>query len=93
MKRIILLGPPGAGKGTQADLIAKAQHIPKISTGDMFRKHMNDNTPLGIQVKEIMQSGELVSDDVVIAMVKERLQEDDCKAGFLLDGFPHISSS
>ena len=88
MNRIILLGPPGAGKGTQATLIMQSLNIPKISTGDMFRQNIADQTPLGIQVKSIMDSGELVADEIVIAMVKERLAQDDCIHGFLLDGFP-----
>jgi adenylate kinase len=88
MNRIILLGPPGAGKGTQANLVAEKLNIPKISTGDMFRQAIADKTPLGKQVEEIMRSGELVSDEVVVAMVKERLSQADCQNGFLLDGFP-----
>jgi adenylate kinase len=88
MNRIILLGPPGAGKGTQASRIAASAHIPQISTGDIFRKAIADETPLGKQVSAIMQAGELVADDIVVAIVKARLQADDCQAGFLLDGFP-----
>jgi adenylate kinase len=88
MNRIILLGPPGAGKGTQADLVSKKLGIVKISTGDMFRQAIHDQTALGKQVEEIMRQGELVSDDIVVAMVKERLSKPDCQPGFLLDGFP-----
>jgi len=88
MNRIILLGPPGAGKGTQATRVVKQLNIPKISTGDMFRQAIADQTPLGKQVEEIMHTGELVSDEIVVAMVKERLSQPDCEHGFLLDGFP-----
>lgn len=88
MKRILLLGPPGAGKGTQADKIVAQLGIPKISTGDMFRQAIAAQTPLGKQVEGIMQAGELVSDDIVVAMVKDRLSQPDCQQGFLLDGFP-----
>lgn len=88
MKRILLLGPPGAGKGTQADKIVAQLGIPKISTGDMFRQAIAAQTPLGKQVESIMQAGELVSDDIVVAMVKDRLSQPDCQQGFLLDGFP-----
>lgn len=88
MNRIILLGPPGAGKGTQANLLVEQLGIPKISTGDMFRQAIADKTPLGQQVEEIMRTGELVSDEIVVAMVKERLSQSDCNDGFLLDGFP-----
>jgi adenylate kinase len=88
MNRIILLGPPGAGKGTQANLLVEQLGLPKISTGDMFRQAIADKTPLGLQVEEIMRTGELVSDDIVVAMVKERLSQADCSDGFLLDGFP-----
>jgi adenylate kinase len=88
MNRIILLGPPGAGKGTQADLVSKKLGIVKISTGDMFRQAIHDQTELGRQVEEILRQGELVSDEIVVAMVKERLSKADCQRGFLLDGFP-----
>lgn len=88
MNRIILLGPPGAGKGTQANLVVQMLGIPKISTGDMFRQAIADQTALGKQVEEIMRTGELVSDEIVVAMVKERLSQNDCAHGFLLDGFP-----
>ncbi len=86
--RIILLGPPGAGKGTQATDISSKYQIPHISTGDIFRKNVKEGTPLGIKAKEYMNKGELVPDELVVAIVEDRLQEDDCKNGFLLDGFP-----
>ncbi len=86
--RIILLGSPGAGKGTQARLIAKELHIPQISTGDMLRAAVEQRTELGLTAKAIMDSGKLVPDDLIIALVKQRLQEPDCQAGYLLDGFP-----
>lgn len=86
--RIILLGPPGAGKGTQAQRIMAAFNIPQISTGDMLRAAIKAGTPLGLQAKLAIDAGELVSDDVIIGLVKERIQESDCTNGFLLDGFP-----
>ncbi|QNB47464.1 adenylate kinase [Thermanaerosceptrum fracticalcis] len=86
--RIILLGPPGAGKGTQADLLVKKMDIPHISTGDMFRKAVREGTPLGLEAKRYMDAGQLVPDSVTIGIVKERLSEPDCAKGFLLDGFP-----
>ena len=85
---LVFLGPPGAGKGTQAAVISQKMGIPHISTGDMFRKAMREGTPTGLQAKAYMDKGELVPDSVTIAMVKERLSEDDCKGGYLLDGFP-----
>lgn len=86
--RLILLGPPGAGKGTQAANIVKEYSIPHISTGDIFRKNIKEGTDLGIKAKEYMDKGLLVPDELVVAIVKDRLTEDDCKKGFLLDGFP-----
>lgn len=86
--RLILLGPPGAGKGTQAESIVKKYSIPHVSTGDIFRKNIKENTELGTKAKEYMDKGLLVPDDIVVAIVKDRLTEEDCKNGFLLDGFP-----
>jgi len=86
--RIILLGAPGAGKGTQAKLIMDEFSIPQISTGDMLRAAVKNETPLGLQVKDIMASGGLVSDEIIIGLVKERITESDCANGFLFDGFP-----
>jgi adenylate kinase len=86
--RIVLVGPPGAGKGTQAQFIASHLSIPKISTGDIFRANVSGGTELGRQAREYMDRGDLVPDEVTIAMVRDRLAEDDAKEGFLLDGFP-----
>ncbi|MCP5326182.1 MAG: adenylate kinase [Oceanospirillaceae bacterium] len=86
--RIILLGAPGAGKGTQAQFITEKFAIPQISTGDMLRAAVKAGTPLGKKVEEVMKSGGLVSDDLIIGLVKERIAEADCKNGFLFDGFP-----
>lgn len=85
---LILVGPPGAGKGTQAKLISKQNNIPHISTGDIFRKNIKEKTPLGIEAKSYIDKGQLVPDDVTIAIVEDRLVQEDCKDGFLLDGFP-----
>jgi adenylate kinase len=86
--RIILVGPPGAGKGTQAKSIAHKYEIPHISTGDMFRKALREQTPMGQKAQKYMDRGELVPDDVTIGLVKERLSEEDCKKGYMLDGYP-----
>lgn len=86
--RVILLGAPGAGKGTQAQFIMERYAIPQISTGDMLRAAVKEGTELGKQVKEIMNSGQLVSDDIIISLVKERIARADCTNGFLFDGFP-----
>lgn len=86
--RLILLGPPGAGKGTQAGFITAAFNIPQISTGDMLRAAIKAGTPLGLEAKKIMDEGGLVRDDIIIGMVKERIAQDDCRGGFLFDGFP-----
>ena len=86
--RIILLGPPGAGKGTQAKDLVNKYGIPQISTGDILRKNLAEKTPLGLEAKKFMDKGELVPDSVVVGIVKERLKEADCKPGYILDGFP-----
>ena len=86
--RVILLGAPGAGKGTQAQFICEKYEIPQISTGDMLRAAVKAGTELGLKVKEIMETGGLVSDEIIIDLVKERIQQDDCGNGFLFDGFP-----
>lgn len=86
--RMILLGPPGAGKGTQAKLISEKCSIPHISTGDIFRKNISERTPLGTKAKEYMDKGQLVPDELTIDLVNDRLTYEDCKNGFLLDGFP-----
>ena len=86
--RLIMMGPPGAGKGTQAKYVAEHFGIPAISTGDIFRANVSQGTPLGTQAKAFMDRGDLVPDDVTIEMVKSRLAEDDVRGGFLLDGFP-----
>ncbi|GAB4468676.1 MAG: adenylate kinase [Burkholderiaceae bacterium] len=86
--RVILLGPPGAGKGTQATFITQRYRIPQISTGDMLRAAVKAGTPLGLAAKKVMDAGQLVSDDIIVGLVKERLKEPDCAAGYLFDGFP-----
>mgnify|MGYP001131166059 FL=1 len=88
MKRIILLGPPGAGKGTQAQIITKEFNIPHISTGDMLRAAIKEGTELGKQAKSIMDAGGLVSDDLIINLVKARIAQPDCANGYIFDGFP-----
>ncbi len=86
--KIILLGAPGSGKGTHAQKLVKELGVPQISTGDIFRKNLKEETPLGLQIKDILASGRLVPDDITVAIVKDRLAEEDCAKGFILDGFP-----
>jgi adenylate kinase len=86
--RLVLLGPPGAGKGTQAAFIRDAYGIPQISTGDMLRAAVKAGTPLGLAAKKVMDAGGLVSDDIIIGLVNDRLREVDCRNGYLFDGFP-----
>jgi adenylate kinase len=86
--RLVLVGPPGAGKGTQAQFISSHLSVPKISTGDIFRANVSEGTELGKQAREFMDAGDLVPDEVTVAMVKDRIVEDDASKGFLLDGFP-----
>ncbi len=86
--RIILLGSPGSGKGTQAQFITEKKGIPQISTGDMLRAAVREGTPLGIEAKKVMDAGGLVSDDIILGLIKERIAHSDCANGFLLDGFP-----
>ena len=86
--KIILLGPPGAGKGTQANFVKEKFNSPQISTGDMLRAAVSAGTELGIEAKKVMDAGELVSDELILGLVKERISEDDCKNGYLFDGFP-----
>jgi adenylate kinase len=86
--RLILLGPPGAGKGTQAKMLSERFGIPQISTGDILRKAVSNNTKLGKQAKVVMDDGQLVPDEIVIGLIKEKIREEDCSRGFILDGFP-----
>ena len=86
--KLILLGAPGVGKGTQAQFITEAYQIPQISTGDMLREAVKAETPMGLKVKAVMDRGDLVTDDIIIALVKDRISQPDCKNGFLFDGFP-----
>lgn len=86
--RLILLGPPGAGKGTQATFITQEFSIPQISTGDMLRAAVKAQTPLGLEAKAVMDAGKLVSDDIIIGLVQDRLTQEDCASGYLFDGFP-----
>ena len=88
MLNIVLLGPPGAGKGTQAELIVNKYGIPQISTGDIFRANIKNGTELGMKAKSYMDKGDLVPDELVVDLVKDRLEQDDCSNGFMLDGFP-----
>ena len=88
MKRVVLLGPPGAGKGTQATGIAEKFNILHISTGDIFRANVKQGTPLGLKAKEYMDKGALVPDELTCDLVEDRIMQDDCKNGYLLDGFP-----
>ena len=86
--KLILLGAPGSGKGTQASLIAEKYNLPHISTGDIFRQNIKNQTPLGVKVKAVMDNGNLCPDDLTIELVKDRLAQEDCKNGYMLDGFP-----
>ena len=86
--KLILLGAPGAGKGTQAEVICEHLHIPAVSTGNMIREALKNGTEMGLRAKSYMEEGKLVPDEVVIGIIKDRLQQDDCKGGFILDGFP-----
>ncbi len=88
MMRLVFMGPPGAGKGTQADVLATRAGIPHISTGDIFRANVSQGTPLGVEAKRFMDAGEYVPDNVTNSMVRDRLAEPDCASGFLLDGYP-----
>ena len=90
--RLVLVGPPGAGKGTQAERLAQRLDVPHISTGDLFRANLGQETPLGLEAKSYMDKGNLVPDDVTVRMVRERLADDDVEKGFILDGFPRTVS-
>ncbi|MDX1960326.1 MAG: adenylate kinase [Leptospiraceae bacterium] len=91
MKRLIFMGPPGAGKGTQAKIICNEYSIPQISTGDILRASIQNGTEMGLKAKKFMDAGDLVPDEVVIGIIKDRLKESDCVQGFLLDGFPRTT--
>lgn len=86
--RVVLMGPPGAGKGTQAVVVAAVLGVPHVSTGDIFRSNVAEGTPLGVEAKRYMDAGEYVPDDITNAMVRDRIAHDDCRAGFVLDGYP-----
>lgn len=86
--RVVFLGPPGSGKGTQAKLLGERLHVPAISTGEILRSAVAERKPLGLQAKTVMDTGELVSDDLMIALIRDRTQQPDARAGFILDGFP-----
>ena len=88
MKKLIFLGPPGAGKGTQAQILSSSYHIPHISTGDILRKAVKEQTPLGQKAQSYMDRGELVPDDLILDLIKERLSQPDTEKGWILDGFP-----
>ncbi|MCW0214067.1 MAG: adenylate kinase [Pseudonocardia sp.] len=90
--RLVLVGPPGAGKGTQAERLAETLSVPHISTGDLFRANLKEETPLGVEAKRYMDAGDLVPDEVTVGMVKDRLAQPDAAAGFILDGFPRTVS-
>ena len=91
-RAVILLGPPGAGKGTQAKELARQYGVPHLSTGDMFREHVSQDTPLGLKAKPIMERGDLVPDALVLEMIEERIERPDCKHGFVFDGFPRTEA-
>ena len=86
--RLVLMGPPGAGKGTQAEIVSALLGVPHVSTGEIFRRNVTEGTPLGVEAKRYMDAGEYVPDGITNAMVRDRLSQDDCRAGFLLDGYP-----
>ena len=86
--KLILLGAPGAGKGTQAEVICKEKNIPAISTGNMLREALKNGTEMGLKAKSYMDSGALVPDEIILGLIKDRIKEDDCQNGFILDGFP-----
>ncbi len=91
-RAVIFIGPPGAGKGTQAKAVARLYGVPHLSTGDMFREHVGQGTPLGLQAKPLMERGELVPDSIVLGMVEERIARPDCARGFVFDGFPRTQA-